>query len=60
MNSAHWQDTRLTFKNWLHLFTLTIKHQKEDVTSFKITPKQQQQKPKPRNKPDQGSERLIR
>lgn len=33
---------------------------KENVTSFKITPKQQPKKPKPRNKPDQGSERLIR
>ena len=63
MNSAHWQDTRLTLKNWLHLFTnnkTSERECKENVTSFKITPKQPPKKPKPRNKPDQGSERLLR
>ena len=31
MNSAKQKDTRLTFRNQLHFFTLTMKYQKRNV-----------------------------
>ena len=42
MNSAKWQETRLTFKHPLHVFTLTMKYQKGNAKKkipFKIAPK---------------------
>ena len=57
MNSARQQDTKLSYINPLHLFTLTMKYQKGNVKKiipFKITPLKIL-----RNKPDQGGERLI-
>ena len=51
MAVARWQDTRLTYRNQLHFFTLTMKEQKENIKRipFKITPNKIF-----RNKSDQG------
>ena len=61
INSARYQDTRLTYRNLLHFFTLKMKYQKGKVKKkipFKIA-----HPPHPkkilRNKPDQGGEKLI-
>ena len=42
MNSAREQDTRSTYRNLLHFFTLTMKHQKRKVnkkTPFEMASK---------------------
>ena len=56
MAIARWQDTRLTYRNQLHFFTLTKKYQKGNIKRipFKIAPNKIL-----RNKSDQGGKRVI-
>ena len=59
INSAQQQDTRLTQRNWLCFFILTVKYQKSKKKKKKIPFKITLLKKNLRNKPDQEGERLT-
>ena len=50
---------RLTYRNWLHFLTLTMKYQKGKVKKKKKPPKITSKNKTLRNKSYQGGERLI-